>query len=352
METASSKGSPELTKSNYLPHVDGLRATAILAVVLYHAAPRLAPGGFIGVDVFFVISRFLITSIIVREMAEGRFSMAGFLARRARRIAPALVVVYLATAVTALVLLLPDTFSGYRRSLIYSSLFATNYYFNRTTDYFSPPAHEKPLLHTWSLSIEEQFYIFWPLLVLLIWTWLPRRFLPFLIGALVLASLAFAEIMVEVGQRYTDDESMRERTYAFYALSCRAWELLLGACLAFVVQAKQPRGRLDEALALAGLGAIAGSILLLTSSSRFPGLTALPATLGTAAVIYACHQRRTLVGQALSLRPIVWVGLISYSLYLWHWPIFAFRRVWLTPELSNATIAALIPISFGMAWLS
>ncbi len=336
----------------YLPHVDGLRASAILAVVVYHAAPHLAPGGYVGVDVFFVISGFLITSIIVREIAEGRFSFAGFLARRARRIAPALVVVYAATALVALILLLPDTFSSYGRSLFYSSLFAANYYFNRTTDYFSAPAHEKPLLHTWSLSIEEQFYILWPLLLLMIWTWLPRRILPFLIGALAFASLAFSEYMVEVGRSFTDDESIRERTYAFYALSCRAWELLLGACLVFAINVKPAKGWFSEAMAVAGLGAIAGSIFLLTNASRFPGLAALPATMGTAAVIYACHHRTTLVGQALSVRPMVWVGLISYSLYLWHWPILAFGRVWLTPELSHTTIAAFVAISFGAAWLS
>jgi len=325
----------------YLSHVDGLRAVAILSVLGFHAAPSLVPGGFVGVDVFFVISGFLITSILRKEMAQGSFRLTNFLARRARRIVPALAFVVLVSFVVACLLLTPEQLSEFGRSLTATALFGANIHFYNTTDYFALAAQERPLLHTWSLAIEEQFYIVWPVALLFLTTWLPRKAALLVIAGAALAS--FALFMVSASD---------EPTYAFYMPHCRAWELLIGALLALTIEHLVVPRRLAQALAGLGFAAIALSVFVLSETAPHPGIATLLATLGTAAIIVVCNNQFTLVGRTLSLRPVVWIGLISYSLYLWHWPVLAFAKIQLPSEPSMIMVAALLALSGALAWFS
>lgn len=325
----------------YLPHVDGLRAVAILAVVAYHAWPALLPGGFIGVDVFFVVSGFLITRLVLAELAAGSFSLVDFLARRARRLLPASTVVFLATTVLAAIVLLPDAFEDFGRSLLMSSLMLANIHFYRTAGYFSAPAHEKPLLHTWSLSVEDQFYLTWPLLVLLLAPRLSRGLVLAVAVVLAAASLAHAEATVG-----TDPD------YAFFILLPRAWELLAGCALALAASRIDLSPQVADLAAVAGLGAICASALLLHAGSGVPGLAALPAVAGTVLAILAGLSRASVVTRWLETRPLVLVGLVSYSLYLWHWPLLALAKYVLGRAPSSVEAAAIVALSFGLAWAS
>lgn len=327
---------------SYLSHVDGLRAVAVLSVIGFHAAPSLMPGGFVGVDIFFVISGFLITSILRREMAERTFRLTNFLARRARRIVPALACVILASFVAAYLILSPEQMTEFGKSLSATALFWANFHFYKTTDYFSSSAQTRALLHTWSLSIEEQFYIVWPLVLLFLTTWLPRKAALGIVVAAILASFTLFQINIA-----------SSHTYSFYMPHTRAWELLLGALLALSIHDIILPRWASQALAIVGLTAIAVSAFVLSDTSPYPGSAALFATLGTAAVIVACNgQTNNIVGRVLSLKPIVWIGLISYSLYLWHWPVLTFARLQSPSELSLIMLAALLMISVALAWFS
>jgi len=338
---APASGSGHQGSLGYLSHVDGLRAVAILSVLGFHAAPSLVPGGFVGVDVFFVISGFLITSILRKEMAERKFLLRNFLARRARRIVPALAFVVLVSIVAACLILSPEELSEFGKSLTATALFGANIHFYKTTDYFALAAQERPLLHTWSLAIEEQFYIVWPLLLLFLTTWLPRKAALVVVACAILVSFALFQFNVS-----------GNHTYSFYMPQCRAWELLIGALLALTIDGLTLSRRLAQVLAALGLTAIMASGFILSEVEPYPGIATLLATLGTAAVIVACNRQDTIVRRVLSLKPIVWVGLISYSLYLWHWPILTFARMQAPSEPSPFMIAALLAISFAMAWFS
>lgn len=297
---------------SYLPFVDGLRAIAILAVVAFHAVPQFVPGGFVGVDVFFVISGFLITRFIAEEMHEGTFSLFQFYVRRARRLLPAAIVCFVAVAVLSAFILLPDAYWYFGRSLMSAVLMYANIFFYNTGGYFSAPALEKPLMHTWSLAVEDQFYLTWPVLLLLLFPRVSKRTI------ITVAVIAAGASLV-----YAEREILRDSEFAFFLLPTRAWELLLGVLVALL----NLKGRLNSTVAegFAGLGlvAIVGSLWVLDPEAHFPGLGALPACLGTAAIVVAGLNQTTLVSRGLSLRPVVGVGLISYSLYLWHWPLIA-----------------------------
>jgi len=325
----------------YLSHVDGLRAVAILSVLGFHAAPSLVPGGFVGVDVFFVISGFLITSILRKEMAQGTFQLKNFLARRARRILPALAFVALVSLVAACLILTPEQMSEYGKSLTATGLFGANFHFYETTDYFALSAQERPLLHTWSLAIEEQFYIVWPLLLLFLTTWLPRKAALALIGGTILVSFALFQV-----------NAAGNHAYAFYMPHARAWELLIGALLALTIDGVTLSPRLAQVLAGLGAAGIAASAFLLSETAPYPGIATLIATLGTAAVIFACNSQKTLVSSVLSLKPVVWIGLISYSLYLWHWPVLSFARIQAPTEPNAIAISVLLVGSGALAWFS
>jgi len=326
----------------YRSDIDGLRALAVVPVVLFHAGVPGFPGGYVGVDIFFVISGFLITGILVREIDAGRFSLIAFYERRARRILPALLAVLAACFAAGAVISPPDHFEDLAISAFAAAAFAANIWFAQlSADYFAPEIELEPLLHTWSLAVEEQFYIVFPLLLMAL-SRRGRRVRLAAVGAICAVSLGLAAEAVG-----------RAPQAAFYLAHTRAWELGLGALLAlgaFPARASRP---VTEAVGLAGLGLIAASVALYDAATPFPGLAALPPCLGTAALIWAGGQHRTLARRLLELRPLVAIGLISYSLYLWHWPVLAYLRLAQgTLELPLGVGLAAVAVAVGLAWLS
>ena len=330
------------TPLKYQPHIDGLRAVAVLSVVLYHLGLPLH-GGYVGVDIFFTISGYLIGSIILRETAEQRFTFAGFYERRIRRIFPALFVMLFASLILAYFALLPLEFVDFAKSLAAAALSVSNMYFWLHSGYFDAPASTKPLLHTWSLAVEEQFYILLPILLVLLRRFLPRRV------DLTLYSIAAGSFLLSIYGAF------RFPSTTFYWAHTRAWELLLGTILALESCPRVRRRWLGEVAGISGLVLITAAVLLYHPWTPFPGLAALPPCLGTALILAAGRSGPTLAGRLLSLRPAVYVGLISYSLYLWHWPVIVFDRAGLTliNGLSqHQSEALLLVISLVLAILS
>jgi len=297
---------------SYRSEIDGVRAIAIASVVLFHGWGSAFPGGYVGVDIFFVISGYLITSIIFSEMKDGRFTYLNFYARRARRILPALLAVILITTIAAFLLLLPDDLIEYGKIVIYTLLFGSNFRLAAEPGYFHHSMQENPLLHMWSLSVEEQFYLIWPTLLALTLRFLPeKRHRRAVLGLCVLSLLA-AEVLVHIWPRS-----------AFFHLPTRGWELLAGALLAMNFIPRIASKAVAESLSAIGLALMIAPLFLYDKATPFPGLAALVPVLGCALVIYSTENERTRVATLLSWKPIVFIGLISYSLYLWHWPIFA-----------------------------
>jgi len=320
----------------YRPEIDGLRAVAVVAVLLYHAQLGIVPGGFLGVDIFFVISGFLITGIIEAELAAGRFSILRFYERRIRRIIPALMVMMLLCIPLAWRLMLPDDLENFGQSLIATTAFANNVLLMLTSGYFALAAEFKPLIHTWTLGVEEQYYLIVPLLLAAIFRWGGRRLTIVVIATITVLSFVVALVCV----RYAP-------TAGFYLLPSRAWELGAGSLVALVPNPADRRG----SLAALGLATITGSLLL--AGERFAGLVwpmALPVA-GTCLVL-AYGRAATLTARVLAWRPAVIVGLISYSLYLYHQPVFAFARIASLDEPSRAPMALLIAPIFVLGWLS
>ncbi|MGI9273145.1 MAG: acyltransferase family protein [Woeseiaceae bacterium] len=298
----------------YRSDIDGLRAIAILPVVFFHAGLPGFSGGFVGVDVFFVISGFLITRIIYSEMVDGTFSLARFYERRARRILPALLSVVFVAFVAGSIVLFPSQFEALSESVVASTLFASNIYFWITTDYFRSATEFLPLLHTWSLGVEEQFYVFYPLLLLCLGP-TRRKWLLIVLSTGLVASLLLSSYWLAA-----------HPMISFYLLPARAWELAIGCYLAIGKMPSLTGRWLREVVAAVAVLAIAASVTFYSSSTPFPGVAALLPCLGAALIIYTGSQGDTWVRRALSLRAVVWFGLISYSLYLWHWLILALIR--------------------------
>jgi peptidoglycan/LPS O-acetylase OafA/YrhL len=325
----------------YRRDVDGLRAVAIVPVLLFHAGWQHFAGGFIGVDVFFVISGFLITGVIAREIAAGRFSIAKFYARRAKRILPALFAVLAATLATGMLLLGPSAMRDLGQSVVATAVSVSNVVFWKGTDYFASSAELKPLLMTWSLGVEEQFYALWPLALVVAVRW---RVAPAIL-VLLLAATSFAISWWGVHHR-------PEAT--FYLLPTRAWELLAGAALAKGI-AWQTRSvhasRMRDAVSIAGLLLIVFAIAAFDKDTPFPGPAALVPCIGTAFLIWA-GERAVVNRLLLSSRPLVFVGLISYSLYLWHWPVICFVRIMHVGSLPIGPAIAALAVAFGLAYLS
>jgi peptidoglycan/LPS O-acetylase OafA/YrhL len=327
----------------YRREVDGLRAIAIVPVLFFHAGFEWWSGGYVGVDVFFVISGYLITSLIFAERKAGRFSIVSFYERRARRILPALFVVMLACVPPALIWMTPERLENFGQSLVAVSLFANNILLSITSGYFDLAADEKPLLHTWSLAVEEQYYVVFPVLLTACWS-LGRRWLVSLIGAIALLSLGLSEW----GWR-NDPEAN------FYLVQYRAWELLLGVLVAFAHdsgwQTDLVRPGVRESLAFIGISLVVASVFLFDSQTPFPSLYGLVPTLGTALVLLAADER-TWVARALSTRPFVAIGLISYSLYLWHQPLLAFARIMSDGVPPKSLMLSLLLVAAVLAVLS
>lgn len=308
---------------SYRPEIDGLRAIAVTAVILFHGQVLPVPGGFAGVDVFFVLSGYLITAILLREVEAGEYSLWRFYERRTRRILPALAVVLLATSLAAWALMIPSQLEAYSETLLAVVLFISNLLFAANSGYFSPILEEAPLLHTWSLSVEEQFYLVFPLMLAATLRRAPRA-LPYVIAGMALASLAIAEW----GWRNEPDINF------FFTLS-RFWELLAGSAAALILRRRKlaPQG----GLAALGLAMILGAMVWQDGATPYPSIhTLLP--VGGTVLLVLFAQAGTLVARILSTRGMVAVGLISYSAYLWHQPLFAFARITAQDAPSDAVM--------------
>ena len=295
---------------HYRPEIDGLRAISVIGVVLFHLELGF-PGGFVGVDVFFVISGYLITGILLRQLGEDRFSLMEFWARRVRRIVPAAMVMVVGALLIGAFLQTPERYASLARSAMAHVLMASNCYFTRDQGYFAEKSDYEPLLHTWSLSVEEQFYLIFPLIVCFVWKRAPQRLVLVLISA---ALISFSWSWFEV---------VNNPKWAFFLLPARGWELLVGALLAILPQ-KTMRSFCDEAWAGLGLVLVLAPMFFFDRQTAFPGPAALAPVLGAVLLIWTGGS--TKVGKLLGWRALVKIGLISYSLYLWHWPFVVFAR--------------------------
>jgi len=326
----------------YRKELDGLRAVALLPVMFFHAGYTQVSGGYVGVDVFFVISGYLITSIILAEKTAGTFSLVGFYERRVRRILPALFFVILACLPFAWLWLLPDELKDFSKSLVRVLLFLSNVYFSKDTGYFAVAAEEKPLLHTWSLAVEEQYYLFFPLLILMLWRFGRKRLLTVL-ALLALVSLIYAEF-----QSGINPEKL------FFSTLGRIWELLIGSFLAFYFASKTNMefpDSLRQAGSSLGLALILFAVFYLDKITPFPSMYALLPTIGAALIIlFATPQ--TLVGKLLATRLLVGIGLVSYSAYLWHQPLLAFVRLNSLSAPNDLLLLSLIGGTFVLATLT
>lgn len=324
----------------YRPDIDGLRALAVLSVLLFHFDVSVLQGGFVGVDVFFVISGFLITAQIHELLERRKFSLRLFLQRRIRRLLPAGIAVLAATTLVAWWLFLPQTLYEFGRSLRAASIFLSNLFFMDEAGYFAGSSVTQPLLHTWSLSVEEQFYLLFPLVMMLAMagrTPRPKLF----IGVLVAASLALAIYGVAV-----------KPVYAFYLPLTRAWEFGVGSLLALGCFPVLRSAALREGLAAAGLLMVLATMLIYDEQIPFPGLNAIIPCVGTALVIYAGSHGGSQVTRLFSWQPLVFIGLISYSVYLWHWPMRVFGDYYLLSEPDVLRITLSLAVCLLLGWLS
>lgn len=326
----------------YRREIDGLRALAVIPVILFHAGISGFSGGFIGVDVFFVISGYLIASILILENDQKNFSVIRFYERRARRILPALFVVMFVSVVIALLITTPKDMKDFSISLASVPIFSSNVLFWNLSGYFDTSSELKPMLHTWSLAVEEQYYIVFPLLLLAMWRF-GRAPIVALLVVLGLASLTYSQLWLK------DSPDA-----VFYLLHARSWEMIAGALAAFYCSRVGPIPRcgiFSQALSIIGLGMILYAIVNFDEKTPFPGAYALIPVVGAVLIIVFCDSR-SFVGRLLSLRPVVFIGLISYSAYLWHQPLFAFARLSSTETLGHDQIFFLIALTGVLAYLS
>jgi peptidoglycan/LPS O-acetylase OafA/YrhL len=326
----------------YRREIDGLRAIAVIPVILFHAGFEFFKGGFVGVDVFFVISGYLITSILLSEKERGTFSLLKFYERRARRILPALFVMMVVSMFFAWMWLLPRDMKDFSGSLAAVSIFSSNIFFWNASGYFDTTAELKPLLHTWSLAVEEQYYLLFPVFLMATWK-LGKKFIVAALLLIFIASLLTAQINVKEYPAAT-----------FYLLPTRAWELVMGALMAFYLFGGKDKelGQFTKQLgASVGFLLIVFSAVYFDKNTPFPSFYALVPTVG-AALIILCATPTTFVGRLLGARIFVAVGLLSYSAYLWHQPLFAFARYRLSPNLDLEVVAVLLLLTAICAYLS
>ena len=321
----------------YRAEIDGLRAIAVLPVILFHAGFELFSGGFVGVDVFFVISGYLITTILIGDIERDKFSIIEFYERRARRILPALFFVMVACLPFAWMWMLPEQMQEFSKSLIAVSVFVSNVLFYTESGYFETDAEEKPLLHTWSLAVEEQYYVLFPVFLFLTWRF-GRNVVFWLIVAIALISL----LVSEWGWRNFPDAN-------FYLAHARAWELLAGSLAAFIVH--QRGVQRNDFLALLGLAGIAISIFFYDQTTPAPSLYMLVPVLGVVLIVLFADSD-SLTGKMLGNKLFVGIGLISYSAYLWHQPLFAFARIRLLEHPSDLLMLGLSVCALLLAYLS
>lgn len=324
----------------YRADIDGLRAFAVLSVILFHAGLSGLSGGFVGVDIFFVISGYVIAQSILGEVKDGTFSILSFYAKRVRRIFPALVFTILFTFIGAYFILLPDYFVSFSKSISAVSVFISNLFFWKDSGYFSADALSKPLLHTWSLSVEEQYYILSPVYTYFVYRYFPKYiFWAFLI--ILLSSLGLSI--------YATDKAP---TANFFLPVTRAWELLIGAMLAQTPPPQIKKKWMAEALGLLGLTCLIYPVATYTETTPFPGATAILPCIGAALLIYSGSDHSTFISKALAFRPVNIVGKMSYSLYLVHWPVIvAFYYLTLSkPDMTQ--FFYILILTFGLGFIS
>jgi peptidoglycan/LPS O-acetylase OafA/YrhL len=321
--------------SKYRPDIDGLRAIAVMLVVIFHAFPEAMPGGFIGVDIFFVISGFLITGIIVRELDQKRFSLLAFYNRRIRRIFPALIVVLCVTLVLGWLWMLPAAYAQLSSDVFASAAFFANIALLLQSGYFDIESAKKPLLHLWSLGIEEQFYLVWPLLLMLV----ARLRLRMLTAVSLVGMASFVLNVALIGSN---------PVATFYLPFTRAWELLAGAALACGWNQISQTGAASNRRALFGVLLIATAAAVLDTKSAFPGWWAMLPVAGAALLLSA--PAAWFCQALLASPPMVWVGLISYPLYLWHWPLLVFCGIIKFAPLTLLERGLVVGLSFALAW--
>lgn len=342
MQTDHANGSSSYAL-HYRAEIDGLRAWAVLLVIFFHAKVPLFSGGFVGVDVFFVISGYLITRLIAKEASESRFSLLQFYERRIRRIIPALVVMMAITLIAGAFFVLPPSLERMSQSAMAALLFFSNVHFwQESANYFAPTAETDPFLHTWSLAVEEQFYIFFPVFIALSFRYLR----PFLIPACILGFVV-TFILSQIGVTIAP-------TAAFYLSPTRGWEFLAGSLLALNAVPRLYNVVANSLLSALGLTLIAASSFILSPQMGFPGINAVPPVLGAALIIYAAHGALwPPVRLCMTARPILFTGLISYSLYLWHWPLLVFAEHFLLERpLRALELIAVLCLGYGFAVLS
>ena len=329
----------------YRREIDGLRALAVLPVILFHAGFQTFSGGFVGVDVFFVISGYLITSIILAELEQGKFSIINFYERRARRILPALFLVMFVCLPFAWFLMAPGDMKDFSETVVSVNVFLSNVLFWRVSGYFDTAAELKPLLHTWSLAVEEQYYLLFPIFLIIIYR-VGRRRITFVLSAFFIVSLAAAVW-----------GSYNKPTAAFFLLPTRGFEILIGALLSFFLSSvtfsknRIKKQLVNQLISFVGFILVVYSIFAFDKKTPFPSLFTLVPTFGAALIILSANSD-TLVGKLLACKLFVAVGLVSYSAYLWHQPILAFSRIAYADEVNQTLIFILLFATFLMAFLS
>ncbi|MGD0812855.1 MAG: acyltransferase family protein [Verrucomicrobiota bacterium] len=323
----------------YRPYVDGLRALAVIAVIFFHAGIGFG-GGFVGVDVFFVISGYLITGLILKDLDRDQFHIFAFWERRVRRILPALALVVFSCLLAGWFLFFPQDFKELGQSVLAQAALVSNFFFYANSGYFAEGVDMKPLLHTWSLAVEEQFYLLFPFLLLGLKRFSRKSLVP---AILLLCALSFS---LSVYCSYAHPRAN------FYLLPTRAWELAIGAFLAALPEWQTSKRWLSEVLGWSGLLAILYAMFFYTSETRFPGASAILPCVGAALVIWANSRSLTSGGRLLAARPVVFIGLISYSLYLWHWPLLVFFKYWKLSPVPASQRLLLLLLSFIFAVFS
>lgn len=334
-----------LKSQAYRSDIDGLRAVAVLAVILFHIDSSLIPGGFVGVDIFFVISGYLISLHIFKDISNNKFSLLEFYRRRVKRIVPAMLVVIAVTIILTQIFFRPTDAEKVAESGLWSLLSLANVYFwlFQDTSYFAAASSELPLLHLWSLGVEEQFYIFWPLILMVVYRITYGKTFLIILTFFAVSSFVLGEYL------YSYDPA-----FVYYMLPTRAGELLIGAISAHIILrhgTHKIHPSIVKLSAYIGLTLIAGSFFLLSEEQVFPGLRAIPPTIGVALLILAGHYGKSWPTHILMLKPMIWVGVISYSAYLWHWPILAFYR-YSQPEMSLVSGVIIFSATIFLAKLS
>ncbi len=325
--------------TKYRADIDGLRAIAIIAVLIFHGFPKILKGGFFGVDIFFVISGFLISTFIFLNIENQEFSFSNFYSRRIKRIFPSLIVVLVCSGIAGWFLLLPDEFMQLGKHIFSGSVFLSNYTLNNESGYFDNSAETKPLLHLWSLAIEEQFYIFWPILLSIGYKAKKKGYL--LVIAVFLASFLLNIYFIKI-----------DPTFTFYSIVTRSWELMIGGLLAFVM-IKKPKllSGYKPLASILGVLLIGIGLFVIDKSSRFPGFYALLPSLGAALIIFAGNEA-LFNRYILQNKMLVFVGLISYPLYLWHWPLLSFAHIIVSTTPSEEVRFSALIIAVIFAYLT